>query len=139
MPAGEEVTFTPAKIEMTVPPPQVYDLVLQAGASTPNGTRIAADKAGVAVTDRGFIIVDIQLRTNVPHIQLASAAFNACVFPSVPNVFESRQINRKFHGYKNISEAPRCFDYRRIFRHWGSTGPLLCGCGARSGVGGAQR
>lgn len=68
MPAGEEVTFTPAKIEMTVPPPQVYDLVLQAGASTPNGTRIAADKAGVAVTDRGFIIVDIQLRTNVPHI-----------------------------------------------------------------------
>ncbi len=35
---------------------------------TPNGKKIAADKAGVAVTDRGFIEVDKQLRTNVPHI-----------------------------------------------------------------------
>jgi dihydrolipoamide dehydrogenase len=35
---------------------------------TPNGKKIAADKAGVAVTDRGFIDVDIQMRTNVPHI-----------------------------------------------------------------------
>ena len=35
---------------------------------TPNGKKIAADKAGVAVTDRGFIPVDIQMRTNVPHI-----------------------------------------------------------------------
>jgi dihydrolipoamide dehydrogenase len=35
---------------------------------TPNGKKIAADKAGVAVTDRGFINVDIQMRTNVPHI-----------------------------------------------------------------------
>ena len=34
---------------------------------TPNGKKIAADKAGVAVTDRGFINVDIQMRTNVPH------------------------------------------------------------------------
>jgi dihydrolipoamide dehydrogenase len=35
---------------------------------TPNGKKIAADKAGVAVTDRGFVDVDIQMRTNVPHI-----------------------------------------------------------------------
>jgi dihydrolipoamide dehydrogenase len=35
---------------------------------TPNGKKIAADKAGVAVTGRGFINVDIQMRTNVPHI-----------------------------------------------------------------------
>ena len=34
----------------------------------PNGKKIAADKAGVAVTDHGFINVDIQMRTNVPHI-----------------------------------------------------------------------
>jgi len=34
----------------------------------PNGKKIAADKAGVAVTDRGFIPVDNQMRTNVPHI-----------------------------------------------------------------------
>jgi dihydrolipoamide dehydrogenase len=46
----------------------VYDLVLQAVGRTPNGKKLAADKAGVAVTDRGFINVDIQMRTNVPHI-----------------------------------------------------------------------
>ena len=96
----------------------VYDLVLQAVGRTPNGKKIAADKAGVAVTDRGFIDVDIQMRTNVPHIfaigdivgqpmlahkavheahvaaeviagelqgkpELAAAAFNARVIPSV--------------------------------------------------------
>ena len=37
-------------------------------AGTPNGRKIGADKAGVAVSDRGFIPVDIQMRTNVPHI-----------------------------------------------------------------------
>ena len=47
---------------------RLYDLVLQAVGRTPNGKKIAADKAGVAVTDRGFINVDIQMRTNVPHI-----------------------------------------------------------------------
>ncbi|NDY92208.1 dihydrolipoyl dehydrogenase [Ideonella livida] len=46
----------------------VYDLVLQAVGRTPNGGKIGADKAGVAVTDRGFIPVDVQMRTNVPHI-----------------------------------------------------------------------
>ena len=46
----------------------VYDLVLQAVGRTPNGRKIAADKAGVAVSDRGFIPVDVQMRTNVPHI-----------------------------------------------------------------------
>jgi dihydrolipoamide dehydrogenase len=98
--------------------PQLYDLVLQAVGRTPNGKKIAAGKAGVAVTDRGFINVDIQMRTNVPHIfaigdivgqpmlahkavheahvaaeviageqqgnkELAAAAFNARVIPSV--------------------------------------------------------
>jgi len=47
---------------------QVYDLVLQAVGRVPNGKRIGAEKAGVAVSDRGFITVDIQMRTNVPHI-----------------------------------------------------------------------
>jgi dihydrolipoamide dehydrogenase len=47
---------------------QLYDLVLQAVGRTPNGLRIAADQAGVAVSERGFIGVDIQMRTNVPHI-----------------------------------------------------------------------
>ena len=117
-PEGIKVTFAPAEEGVTVPEPQTYDLVLQAVGRTPNGKKIAADKAGVAVTDRGFINVDIQMRTNVPHIfaigdivgqpmlahkavheahvaaeviagelqgnkELASAAFNARVIPSV--------------------------------------------------------
>ncbi|MBX3621236.1 MAG: dihydrolipoyl dehydrogenase [Rhizobacter sp.] len=48
--------------------PQLYDLVLQAVGRVPNGKRIGADKAGVAVNERGFIPVDNQMRTNVPHI-----------------------------------------------------------------------
>ena len=48
--------------------PQRYDLVLQAVGRSPNGKKLAADKAGVAVDERGFIQVDKQMRTNVPHI-----------------------------------------------------------------------
>lgn len=48
--------------------PQVYDLVLSAVGRTPNGKKLDADKAGVAVGERGFIDVDSQMRTNVPHI-----------------------------------------------------------------------
>jgi dihydrolipoamide dehydrogenase len=124
-PQGIEVTFASAlegeagsNASVAAPAPQTYDLVLQAVGRTPNGKKIAADKAGVAVTDRGFINVDIQMRTNVPHIfaigdivgqpmlahkavheahvaaeviageqqgnkELAAAAFNARVIPSV--------------------------------------------------------
>ncbi len=116
--AGIEVTFEAAEPGGTAPVPQTYDLVLQAVGRTPNGNKLAADKAGVSVTERGFIPVDIQMRTNVPHIfaigdivgqpmlahkavheahvaaeviagelqgnkELASAAFNARVIPSV--------------------------------------------------------
>jgi len=48
--------------------PQPYDLVLQAVGRSPNGRKIGAEKAGVAVGERGFIAVDSQMRTNVPHI-----------------------------------------------------------------------
>ena len=47
---------------------QVYDLVLQAVGRVPNGKRIGAEAAGVNVNERGFVPVDIQMRTNVPHI-----------------------------------------------------------------------
>jgi dihydrolipoamide dehydrogenase len=47
---------------------QRYDLVLVAVGRSPNGGKIGADKAGVAVTERGFINVDKQMRTNVEHI-----------------------------------------------------------------------
>ncbi len=45
-----------------------YDMALMSVGRSPNGKKISADKAGVAVTDRGFINVDKQMRTNVPHI-----------------------------------------------------------------------
>ncbi len=47
---------------------QRYDLILQAAGRSPNGRKIGADQAGVAVNERGFIPVDSQMRTNVPHI-----------------------------------------------------------------------
>ena len=47
---------------------EVYDSVLQAVGRSPNGKKVGAEKAGVEVTDRGFINVSIQMRTNVPHI-----------------------------------------------------------------------
>jgi dihydrolipoamide dehydrogenase len=47
---------------------KTYDMVLVSVGRVPNGKRIGADKAGVAVTDRGFIETDSQMRTNVPHI-----------------------------------------------------------------------
>jgi dihydrolipoamide dehydrogenase len=112
---GIEVSFEGAQAPKE---PQIYDLVLVAVGRSPNGRKIGADKAGVAVTDRGYIEVDRQMRTNVPHIfaigdiigqpmlahkavheahvaaeviageqqgdkELASAAFNARVIPSV--------------------------------------------------------
>jgi dihydrolipoamide dehydrogenase len=63
--AGIEVSF---EGEKAPDKPQLYDLVLVAVGRSPNGKKIAAEKAGVAVTDRGFINVDKQMRTNVPHI-----------------------------------------------------------------------
>jgi dihydrolipoamide dehydrogenase len=48
--------------------PQLYDSVLVAAGRSPNGKKIGAERAGVAVDDRGFIPVDGQLRTNIAHI-----------------------------------------------------------------------
>jgi dihydrolipoamide dehydrogenase len=61
---GLRVTFEGAK----APQPQTYDRVLVAVGRVPNGKLINAEAAGVKVSDRGFIPVDKQLRTNVPHI-----------------------------------------------------------------------
>ncbi|MCX8145158.1 MAG: dihydrolipoyl dehydrogenase [Azovibrio sp.] len=60
-PEGIEVTYSSGEQEM-------FDLVLVAVGRTPNGQKIGADKAGVHVDARGFIPVDAQMRTNVPHI-----------------------------------------------------------------------
>lgn len=50
------------------PEPQLYDRVLVAVGRSANGGKINAEAAGVKVTERGFIPVDKQMRTNVPHI-----------------------------------------------------------------------
>ena len=52
----------------SIPDRKTFDRVLVAVGRSANGNTIGADKAGVAVTERGFIPVDTQLRTNVPHI-----------------------------------------------------------------------
>ena len=62
--AGLRVTFEGAN----APAPQVYGRVLVAVGRSPNGKLIGAESAGILVSDRGFIPVDQQLRTNVPHI-----------------------------------------------------------------------
>ncbi|MDP1610035.1 MAG: dihydrolipoyl dehydrogenase [Sulfuritalea sp.] len=47
---------------------QRYDIILQSAGRSPNGKKIGAEQAGVVVNERGFIPVDSQMRTNVPHI-----------------------------------------------------------------------
>jgi dihydrolipoamide dehydrogenase len=62
--AGLKVSFDGAN----VPESAVYDRVLLSVGRKPNGGLISAEKAGVQVDERGFISVDSQMRTNVPHI-----------------------------------------------------------------------
>jgi dihydrolipoamide dehydrogenase len=62
---GIEVSFEGAQAPVE---PQVYDLVLVAVGRSPNGKKLAAEKAGIAVTERGYIHVDKQMHTNVAHI-----------------------------------------------------------------------
>ncbi|GJH08731.1 dihydrolipoyl dehydrogenase [Caballeronia novacaledonica] len=66
--AKEDGIYVTFEGEKAPSEPQRYDLVLLAVGRSPNGGKVGADKAGVAVTDRGFINVDKQMRTNVPHI-----------------------------------------------------------------------
>jgi dihydrolipoamide dehydrogenase len=61
---GIEVSYEGESIPATT----LFDRVLVSVGRSPNGGKIGADKAGVAVTERGFINVDSQMRTNVPHI-----------------------------------------------------------------------
>ncbi len=61
---GLEVSFAGEKATDV----QVYDKVLIAVGRTPNGKRIGAEAAGLVVSERGFLAVDRQMRTNVPHI-----------------------------------------------------------------------
>ena len=66
--AKKDAIYVSFEGEQAPPEPQPYDLVLLSVGRSPNGKKIGAEKAGVAVTERGFISVDAQLRTNVAHI-----------------------------------------------------------------------
>ena len=67
-PQGLTATFESAEAGGNAPAPETYDRVLLAVGRRPNGKAIAAEKAGITVGDRGWIPVDKQMRTNVPHI-----------------------------------------------------------------------
>jgi dihydrolipoamide dehydrogenase len=56
------------KVSFEGKPAQTYDAILVSVGRVPNGKKIAAEKAGVDVDAKGFISVDSQRRTNVPHI-----------------------------------------------------------------------
>ena len=62
--AGLRVSFAGEQ----APAPQLFERVLVAVGRSPNGRAIGAEAAGVSVSERGFIAVDRQMRTNVPHI-----------------------------------------------------------------------
>jgi dihydrolipoamide dehydrogenase len=61
---GLKVTFDAAGTTST----DTFDAILMAVGRRPNGREIMAEAAGVSVNERGFIPVDKQMRTNVPHI-----------------------------------------------------------------------
>ncbi len=63
-----EATKEGIKISFDQGEPGIYDMILVSVGRTPNGKTIGADKAGVAVNERGFIPVDSQMRTNAPNI-----------------------------------------------------------------------
>jgi dihydrolipoamide dehydrogenase len=66
--AREDGIYVTFEGEKAPKEPQRYDLVLVAAGRAPNGKLIGAENAGVIVNERGFIPVDKQMRTNVPHI-----------------------------------------------------------------------
>lgn len=64
----EEGIYVEFKGENAPAEPQMYDAVLVAMGRTPNGLKIGLENTGVEVDDYGFISVDKQMRTKVPHI-----------------------------------------------------------------------
>jgi len=66
--ARKDAVYVSFEGEQAPPKAQPYDMVLLSVGRSPNGKKIGADKAGVMVTDRGFIPANDQMRTNVAHI-----------------------------------------------------------------------
>ncbi len=128
---------------------QPYDVVLMSVGRSPNGKKIGADKAGVNVSDRGYIPVDTQMRTNVPHIYAigdiasqpmlahkavheghvaAEAAagqksfFDARVIPSVAFTDPGDRVGRRYRGR---SEGERAASSRKGMFPWAASGRAI--------------
>ena len=86
--------------------PERYDLILSSVGRRPNGDLLDADKAGVNVDERGFIHVDNQLKTNVPHIY-AIGDVNGNPMLAHKGVPEGRIAAEVIAGKKHYFE-PKC-------------------------------
>jgi len=142
--SGLKVTFAGEKS----PEPQIYNRVLLAVGRRPNGRAIGAENAGVNVDERGFIPVDKQLRTNVPHIfgigdivgepmlahkashegKLAAeiitghkAAFDARTIPSV--AYTDPEI--AWMGLTETEAARQGIDYEKASFPWAASGRAI--------------
>ncbi|HSE00124.1 MAG TPA: NAD(P)/FAD-dependent oxidoreductase, partial [Burkholderiales bacterium] len=98
--SGLKVTYEGAN----APPPELFDAVLMAVGRRPNGKDINAQAAGVNVTERGFIPVDRQLRTNVPHIH---AIGDICGEPMLAHkaTHEGKTAAEAIAGHKAFFDA----------------------------------
>ncbi len=86
--------------------PQRFDKILSSVGRKPNGKLISAEKAGVNVDERGFIPVDKQLRTNVPHIYaIGDVVGNPMLAHKASN--EARIAAEVISGLKHYFD-PRC-------------------------------
>ena len=83
LPEGIEVTFAPAEEGGTAPAPQVYDLVLQAVVRTPNGDIVGQPMLAHKAVHEAHVAAEVIAGELQGNKELASAAFNARVIPSV--------------------------------------------------------
>jgi dihydrolipoyl dehydrogenase len=84
--------------------PKTYDMILVSVGRVPNGKKIGADKAGVAVDEKGFIAVDSQMRTNVPNIYaIGDIAGNPMLAHKA--VHEGHVAAEAAHGMKSHFDA----------------------------------
>ena len=130
------------------PAPQLYDRILLSVGRRPNGGAINAEAAGVQVTERGYIAVDNQMRTNVPHIyaigdivgepmlahkathegKLAAeviaghkAAFDARTIPSV--AYTDPEV--AWMGLSETAAKAQGIDYEKAVFPWAASGRAL--------------
>ncbi len=84
--------------------PQRFDRILVAVGRRPNGSLIEADKAGITVDERGFIAVDNQMRTNVPHIYAIGDVVGNPMLAH-KGAYEGRLAAEVISGKKHFNDA----------------------------------